>query len=112
MDLLLVDLLILQHFICQRLHLDEPLLGQIRFDDDARTLGMTDLMHMLFDVIDHAGRFEISHQRLAAGEAVHARILSAQLIHRTIRIHADRHRQIIFLGQHEVVGIVRRAYIS
>ena len=69
---------------------------------------MSNLMHVLFDMIHNTILFKIGNQCLTAGKTVHSCILVCHFIHRTIRMHTDRHCQMIFFRQSKVIRIMCR----
>ncbi len=60
-------------------------------------------------MVEEAALFEIGDKRLAAFEAVHARIFRAgKLVHRAVAIHDVDFLEVVALADEEVVGVVRR----
>ncbi len=104
----LLALLVFEHLVGERAHLDKPLFRQVRLHDHACALGMPDLVRVLLDVVDHTVLFKIGHERLAAFEPVHAFVLVGHGVHRAVVVHADRHVESIFFREREVVGVVSR----
>ncbi len=107
-DFLVGNLLVLQDFFCQGFHLHKPLFRKIRFNNDTRALGVTNLMQMLLNVVHNAGLFKILNQGFPAFKPVHPGIFPTHLIHGSIIIHADGHGKIILFRQSKVVGVMRR----
>ena len=54
------------------LHAEEPLGGELGFDDGVGALAVAHLVGVVLYLFDEAGRLEVLHYLLAAGEAVHA----------------------------------------
>ena len=105
---LICDRLVFQHLCSKRLHANKPLLGQIRLHDNTGSFRVSDLVHMLFNVIDNTVLFKIGNQCLAAGKTIHSFIFVCHFIHRSIRMHTDRHCQMVFLCQSKVIRIMCR----
>ncbi len=67
---------------------------------------MTDLMGNIFNMIQISILFDLFDHRISSSIAVHALILSADLIHRSIRIHADWLFQSMSFRNRKIVRIM------
>ena len=73
------------------------------------TIAVPDLVVDILDVIEVAIDIQVGDNRLAALEAIHARIASAsKFVHRAIAIHDVDLLKIVTLADKEVIRIVRR----
>ena len=97
------------------LHLDEPLERQTRLDRYIRTLGITDLIVIILDLLHESERLQVFDDLFAAIETVHAVVLAyVRLEFRLDRVHIQvRVRredinclEVVFLSQRIVVHVV------
>ena len=93
----------------ERLHLDEPLLGETRLDDLVAAVAVPDLVVEVFDVVEEPARLEVLDDDLAALPAVHAAVFRAgELVHVSVVGHDVDLLEVVALADEEVVRIVRR----
>ncbi|MNC16747.1 hypothetical protein D3C75_646080 [compost metagenome] len=92
----------------QRLHLNEPLGGQIRLNHCAGTLAVSYLVHMVLNGDQNTLLLQISNDILAAFAAVLTLVRSGFLIHRAAFVHHINLRQVMAKTYLEVVRIMGR----
>ena len=103
------------------LHLHEPLEAQTRLDRHVRTLGVTDFVVVVLDLLHETRSLQVFHNLLAAVETIHAVVLTyVSLEFGFYRVHVQmgiRREdvdgfQIIFLTKGVVVHIVCRGHFE
>ncbi len=86
---------------------EEPLLGQPRFDGDARPLGIPDvvLMFLLVEQVAVLGKF-FDHV-FAGRKSIHAHeVATGQLVERPVRVEDVDHGQVVPLGDLEIEPVM------
>ena len=89
-------------------HLDEPLLGEARFNNRIAPIAVSDRMRMRINLHEQPERFQIGNDLLTTGETIHARILASLDIHVSFARHHIQHGQVVALRHLEVIGVMRR----
>ena len=99
----------LQGGLRQRLHLHEPLVRKTRLDGNVVPFGITDLMRVVFDMVQQAKLFDLLHDGFAADIAVHAfELLAGLRVHRAVVVHDVDDFQIVAQTDFIVVRVMRR----
>ena len=108
-----------QSDIRKMFHFDKPLQTQPRLDRYIRTLGITDFIVVVFDLLHETGSLQILNDLLAAFEAVHTVVLTyvgLQLfldgIHVQMGVSSEDidGLEVVFLTQGVVVHVMRRCH--
>ncbi|MNE52019.1 hypothetical protein D3C80_1466750 [compost metagenome] len=92
----------------QRLHLNEPLGGQVRLNHCAGALAVSNLVHMVLNGDQNTLLLQISNDILAAFAAVLTLVRSGFLIHNAAFVHHINLRQVMAQTYLEVVRIMGR----
>ena len=94
--------------LCQRLHLDKPLLGDHRLDGGAAAVAGADIVGVLLDLDEIPLLLQVFDDGLSGLIAVHAGILAAGLGHGGVVVHHLDDRQVVAAADLIVVRVVRR----
>ena len=93
-------------------HTDEPLERQTRLDRHLSTLGKTDVVHIVFDLLHQSGGFKILGYLAADVETVHTDIHAGYFCDSAVFIEDVDYFKIVCLTEHIVVLIVRRCHFQ
>ena len=96
----------------ERLHLDEPLHREFRFDHDIGALRVTHLVDIIFDLLYEVGSGEIFHDLLADIEAIHADIHSAGFGDGAIIVEDIDRWEVIFIAEHIVIDVMSGSHLE
>ena len=93
----------------QGFHLDEPLLGDERFDCRLAARAMADGMGQFFDVVQEAQFFQVGDDGFPAVFPGHAVVFGTGFfIHRAVEVHDHDGFQVVALAHFKVVRVVSR----
>ena len=98
----------LQGWLRKRFHLDEPLLGEIGFNNHICPLGVTNIVLILLNTHKIAKLFQILENFVASIKSVHTAITKI-ISHPAIFTDNGENREIVSPGNLIVVGIMRRS---
>ncbi len=90
----------------EALHLEEPLGAELGLDDGVGALRVAHLVGIVLDLLYQAGLLEVLDDLLAASEAVHAGILAAMLIQRSVVVENVDALEVVLHAQVVVVDVV------
>ncbi len=94
--------------LCERVHFDEPLIGQVRLDRSLTAIAMSQIDLARFDAIHQLEGFHIGNNLLARGLDRQSLVLAGRFVQRSIGIENVDQRQAGALGDVIVVGVVCR----
>ena len=97
----------LQRGVGQRAHFHEPLVGEIRLEDRAAAVAVADGVGVRLRGVEEFLLAQFLQQRLAAFEAVHARVFAGVLVHRAVLVHDVDLREVVAQAHLEVGRVVR-----
>ncbi len=92
--------------LCQRGHLDEPLLADQGLDHGVAPLAVTDGVGVRLDLDQRAVRLQSLHHAPSGIGNRQAGERPRRLVHRAVEVHHERHGQAMTAADLEVVGVV------
>ena len=93
--------------LCERLHADEPLLGDDGLHRALAAVAVPDVVAVRLDLHEGAAGFEVFDDAFAGGEAIHPLVFARFPVHRAVVVHHADDFQIVAKPHFEVVGVVR-----
>ena len=94
--------------LSEAIHLEEPLHRELRLDGHEGTLGVTDLIRVVLDLLHQTSCDEVSLDLLTHVEAVHASVGATMLVERAVVVEDIDGLELVLLTEHIVIDVVRR----